>query len=82
MASIKAQGLHDVTDADFETDDGDQYDKQLFNEKQSLFDLFWLFPSKQTREENWPRSLKDTQEPSFPSFTITTLSPMLHNMML
>ena len=35
MATIKAQGLYGVADRDFDPDDGDQYDKQLFIEKQS-----------------------------------------------
>ena len=36
LAAIKAQGLYDVKDPDFDHDDGDQYDKQLFLEKQSF----------------------------------------------
>ena len=75
MATIKAQELYDVSDPDFDPDDGDQYDKQLFNEKQSLFTLFWLLPFRQTKEENWSRSLKEIEEPSFPSFTTSILSP-------
>ena len=35
-ATIKAQGLYDVADPDFDPDDGDQYNKQLFEEKQSF----------------------------------------------
>ena len=31
LATIKAQRLYDVADPDFDPDDGDQYDKQLFN---------------------------------------------------
>ena len=34
MAVIKAQGLYDVADPDYDHDDGDQYDKELFQEKQ------------------------------------------------
>ena len=36
LATIKAQGLYDVADPDFDPDDGDQYDKQLFLQKQSF----------------------------------------------
>ena len=35
MEIIKAQGLYDVADPDFDPDNGDQYDKQLFEEKES-----------------------------------------------
>ena len=36
LATIKAQGLYDVADPDFEPYDGYQYDQQLFEEKQSF----------------------------------------------
>ena len=36
MATIKAQALYDVADQDFDPYDGDQYDQQLFEEKQSF----------------------------------------------
>ena len=36
LATIKAQGLYDVADQDFDPNDGDQYDQQLFQEKQSF----------------------------------------------
>ena len=36
MATIKTPGLYDVADPDFDPYDGDQYDKQLFEEKQSF----------------------------------------------
>ena len=36
LATIKAQGLCDVADPDFDPGDGDQYDHLLFEEKQSL----------------------------------------------
>ena len=34
MAVIKAQGLYDVVDPDYDPDDGDQYKRELFQEKQ------------------------------------------------
>ena len=34
VAVIKAQGLYDVVDPDYDPDDGDQYEKELFQEKQ------------------------------------------------
>ena len=36
LAIIKAQGLYDVANPDFEPDDGDQYAQELFQEKQSF----------------------------------------------
>ena len=36
MATIKAQGPYDVADPYFDPYDGDQYDQQLFEEKQSF----------------------------------------------
>ena len=36
MATIKAQGLSDVADPDFDPGDADQYDQQLSQEKQSF----------------------------------------------
>ena len=46
MTIIKAQGLYNITDPDFEPDDGDQYDKQLFNEKSFVYSV--LVSSLQT----------------------------------
>ena len=34
LSVIKAQGLYDVADPDYDPDDGDQYDKELFKETQ------------------------------------------------
>ena len=34
LAIIKAQGLYDVADPDYDPDDGDHYGKELFKEKQ------------------------------------------------
>ena len=34
LATIKAQGLYDLADPDFDHYDGDQYDQQLFEDKQ------------------------------------------------
>ena len=36
LATIQAQGHYDVIDSDFNPCDGDQYDQQLFEEKQSF----------------------------------------------
>ena len=47
MATIKAQGLYDVADPDFDPYYGDLYDQQLFQEKQS-FVYFVLVTSLQT----------------------------------
>ena len=45
MATIKAEGLYDVGDPDFDTNDGDQYDKQLFIE--NIFVYYVLVTSLQ-----------------------------------
>ena len=37
LAVIKAQGLYDDAGPDYGPDDGDQYDKELFKEKQFFF---------------------------------------------
>ena len=78
LAVIEAQELYDVVDSDFDPDDGDYYEQELFQENNFLFILYWL----QTRGENWSRNLKEMQDPSFQGFIITILSPMLHNMKL
>ena len=36
LATINTQGLYDVADPDFDPGDGDQYDQQLFQGKQSF----------------------------------------------
>ena len=79
---IKAQGLYDVADTDYNPDDGDQYDKELFKENNSLFILYWLLPCRQKRGESWSRNLKEMQDPSFQNCTIIILSQILHNMKL
>ena len=53
MAVIKMQGLYDVVDPDHDPDDGDQYKRDLFQENNILFILYWLLPSRQTGEESW-----------------------------
>ena len=50
MAVIKAQGLDDVVHPDHDPDDGDQYEKELFQENNTLFTLFWLLPSDRKGE--------------------------------
>ena len=40
LATIKAQGLYDVANPDFDPYDGDQYDQQLFPEK--IFCIFCI----------------------------------------
>ena len=49
MAVIKAQGLYDVADPNYDPDDGDQYGKELFKEKQ-FFDSSVLVASLQTEK--------------------------------
>ena len=78
MAVIKAQGLYDVVDPDYDPDDADQYEKELFQEKQ-YFVYYVLVTSLQT-ERDWSKNLKEMQDPSFQNCTITTLNQMLHNM--
>ena len=49
LAVIKEQGLYDVADPDYDPDDGDQYDKELFKETQ-LFVYSVLATSLQTEK--------------------------------
>ena len=49
LAIIKAQGLYDVANPDFEPDDGDQYAQELFQGKQ-LFVYSVLITSLQTEK--------------------------------
>ena len=49
LAIIKAQGFYDVGDPDYDPDDGDQYDKELFKEKQ-FFVYSVLVTSLQTEK--------------------------------
>ena len=82
LATIKAQGLYDVANPDFEPCDGDQYAQELFQENQSLFTLYWLLLFRQKREESRSRNLKEMHNPFFQNYTIITPSQMLHSMRL
>ena len=82
LAVIKAQGLYDVADPDYDPHDCDQYDKELFKEKQ-FFVYSVLVTSLQTEKgESWSKDLKEMQDPSFQNCTIIILSQILHNMKL
>ena len=70
LAIIKAQGLYDVPDPDYDPDDGDYYEQELFQEKQSFLILFWLLLFRQTRGENWSKNLKEMQDPSFQNSSV------------
>ena len=50
LAAINAQGLHDVADPNFDPDDGDQYDKQLFIEKIFCVLCYGYFSSDRQRK--------------------------------
>ena len=82
LAIIKAQGLYDVADPDYDPDDGDYYEQELFQEKQSSFILYKLLLFRQTKGENWSRNWKEMQDPSFQNSIIIILSQLLHNMKL
>ena len=62
MAVIKAQGLYDVVDPDYDPDDGDQYEKDL-KTNGTLFTLYWLLPFRQKGGESWSKNLKEMQDP-------------------
>ena len=73
LAIIKAQGLYDVAD---------QYDKELFKEKQ-VFVCSVLVTSLQTEKgRELVKELEEMQDPSFQISIIIILSQMLHNMKL
>ena len=82
LAIIKAPGLYDVADPDYDPGDGDHYEQELFQENNLLFILYWLLLFRQTRGESWSRNMKGMQDPSFQNYTIIILSQMLHNMRL
>ena len=66
LAIIKAQGLYDVADPDYDPGDGDYYEQKLFQEKQSF--VYSVLVT----------SLQEMQDPSFQNYTIIILSQMLH----
>ena len=49
LAIIKAQGLYDVADPDYDLGDGDHYEQELFQENNPLFILCWLLLFRQKR---------------------------------
>ena len=82
LATIKAQGLIDVADPDFDLDDGDNYEQELFQEKQ-FFVYSVLVTSLQTdKGRELVKEFEGMQDPSFQNFIITILSQMLHNLKL
>ena len=50
LATIKAQGLYDVADPDFDLDDGDNYEQELFQEKQFFVFCIGYFSSDRQGE--------------------------------
>ena len=62
LATIIAQGLFDIADPDFDQDDGDHYEKQLFQQNSFVYSVL-ITPSKLTKEDDWSRSLKEMQGP-------------------
>ena len=71
---------YDVADPDFEPYDGDQYDQQLFEEKQS-FVYSVLVTSLQTdKGRELVMNMKGMQEQSFQNCITIIHSQMLHSM--
>ena len=56
--------------------------KNYFKRNNTLFTIYWLLPFRQQGGERWSKNLKEMEDPSFQSCTITTLSLMWHNMKL
>ena len=79
FAVIKAQGLYDVADPDYDPDDGDQYDKELFKQKQ-FFVYSALVASLQT--EKGRKLVKEFEGDTRSIISKLHLSQMLHNMKL
>ena len=52
LSIIKAQGLYDVANPDFEPDDVDQYAQELFREKQSFVYSVLVTSLRQKRVES------------------------------
>ena len=64
LANLKAQGLYDVADPEYDPESGDIYEQELFKVNNPLYILFWLLHSKQKRGENWSKNLKGMPDPS------------------
>ena len=64
LANLKAQGLYDVADPDYDFESGDIYEQELSKASSPLSTLFWLLHSKQKRGENWSKNLKGMLDPS------------------
>ena len=82
LAIIKAQGLYDIDDPDYDPDNGDYYEQELFQEKQS-FVYSVLVTSFQT--DKGRESVKEFEGDAISilsNFIIIILSQMLHNMKL
>ena len=83
LASIKEQGLFDVADPDFDADNGDQYEKQLFIKKIIVPILFWLLLFRQTiKGRDLVKEIECDASAIISKSTNTILSQMLHNMKL
>ena len=75
-------GLYDVADPDYDPSDGDYYEQELFQEKQS-FVYSVLVTSLQTdKGRELVKEFEEMQDPSFQNSIIIILSQMLHNMRL
>ena len=82
-SSINAQGLHDVVDPDHDPDDGDQYNRELFQEKQYFFYSVLVTSLQTERGRELVQEFEgEMQDPSFQNYNITTSSQMWHNMRL
>ena len=75
LAIIKAQGLYDVADPDYDPGDGDYYEQELFQEKQSIVYSVLVTSLQTDKGREFARSILST-------YTIIILSQMLHNMRL
>ena len=64
LANLKAQGLYDVADPDYDPESGISMNKNFFKASSPLYILFWLLHYKQKRGENWSKNLKGMQDPS------------------
>ena len=82
LAIIKAQGLHDVANPDFEPDDRDQYAQELFQENQSFVYSVLVTSLHTEKGKCWSRNLREMHNPSFQNYTIIIPSQMWHNMRL
>ena len=82
LAIIEAQGLYGVADLDFDHDDGGQYEKYLFDEKQSFVYSVPVTSLQTEKEREQVKEFEGDARTIISNSIVITLSQILHNMKL